>query len=229
MTKRFISVLIVVVFTSLFAGNLLAVTNATGAWSTIYKSGDFQKGEDSGHWRYGLYGDIRYYDRLGSINQYIVQPGIGYQLNKKFSIWGGYTYFRSDVNNKLTLHEHRTWQQLGWNLGNGWGASLKSRTRLEQRYRKNLDGTDLRLRQQLRIDRPLSSVPSLKFILGDEVFYHLADTTWTKQGYGQNRFYTGLGYNRHSFKMEALYMHQHIRIRYLPDLVNHLLVLNFKR
>lgn len=208
--------------------NPLAADDFTGVWATFYKSGVMHKGRDEGPWRYGLYGDTRYYDRLGGINQYVLQPGFGYRLNGRLSVWGGYTWFRSEVDGALKIDEQRTWQQLSWTMVHWQYATLKSRTRLEQRHRDGWRDTDLRLRQQFRLDARFKFNPDLIFILGDEYFRHVRNTSWTRQGYGQNRFYTGLGFDFHNVHIEALYMNQQYPMRQAPDLVNHLLVMAIK-
>lgn len=227
-TVRCIAALLLAVCLGLFSGTLPAASNAGGAWTTLYKSGLLNRGHSEGPWRYGLYADVRYTDRLEGVSQATLLPGIGYRINSRLTLWGGYTYFRSTINQGATLDEHRTFEQVSWNMVHWHRARLQSRSRLEQRFRDGREGTDLRFRQQFRLDTRFASNPDLKFILGDEVFYHLRDTTWSREGYGQNRFYTGFGWDYHSVTVEALYMHQHYRVRYLPDSANHLLVLNFK-
>ena len=227
-TVRCIAALLLAVCLGLFSGTLPAASNAGGAWTTLYKSGLLNRGQSEGPWRYGLYADVRYTDRLEGVSQATLLPGIGYRINSRLTLWGGYTYFRSTIDQGATLDEHRTFEQVSWNMVHWHRARLQSRSRLEQRFRDGREGTDLRFRQQFRLDTRFASNPDLKFILGDEVFYHLRDTTWSREGYGQNRFYTGFGWDYHNITVEALYMHQHYRVRYLPDSANHLLVLNFK-
>ena len=226
-TKSCTAALILGACLGLFSGVLQAANNAGGAWTTMYKSGVLHQGDTGTSWRYGLYADIRYTDRLEGINQTTLLPGVGYRLNSRLSFWGGYTYFRSSVHEGTTYDEHRAFQQVSWNMVYWTDARLQSRTRLEQRFRDERNGTDLRLRQQIRLDAQLPFNPDSKYILGDEVFFHVSDA-WSSQGYGQNRFFTGFGWGYSNVTVEALYMLQHYRIHSLPDSANHLLVLNFK-
>ena len=205
----------------------LASEAAGGAWLALYGSGSLN-GSSETPWRYGVYGDARHTGRLDGINQYTLQPGAGYRFNSRLSAWAGYTFFRSEIVNGASLNEHRSWQQLSWNMVRWHGAALKSRTRLEQRHRKGLDGTDWRLRQQFRLDARLPLDTDLSYILGNEFFYNLEDTGWTASGYHQNRFYTGVGWDFHSYHLEALYMNQRYRLEGLPDKANHLLVVNVR-
>jgi hypothetical protein len=205
----------------------VAENTAGGAWLALYGSGALNGGSET-PWRYGVYGDARRTQRLDGINQYTFQPGAGYRFNSRLSAWAGYTYFRSEVVNGASLNEHRSWQQLSWNVVRWHGSALRSRTRLEQRHRKGQDGTDWRLRQQFRLDARLPLDTDLSYILGNEFFYNLEDTGWTATGHHQNRFYTGLGWDFHRYHVEALYMNQRYRLEGLPDKANHLLVVNVR-
>ncbi len=225
---RCAAALFLVACLGLYSGRLSAADDAVGAWAAFYTSGVLHRGEEEGPWRYGFYADARLTDRLGGVTQYTLLPGLGLRINSRLTFWAGYTYFRSEIDDGPSYNENRLFQQVSWNMVHWQYSTLSSRTRLEQRARGELHGTDLRLRQQFRLDRRFKSNPDLKFILGDEIFYQLRDTRWTRKGYAQNRFYTGFGWDFHAFVVEALYMHQHYPIRKLPDRANHLLVLNFK-
>ena len=206
----------------------IAADDTNGAWASFYTSGTLNRGENEGAWRYGLYGDARYYDRDHGVNQYVLQPGFGIRANARLSFWGGYTRFHSETDGVTRVNENRLWQQVNWRVAHWRDATLTSRTRLEQRDRNGQHGTDLRLRQQLRVDARFAFNRDLVFILGNEYFYHVRDTGWTHEGYGQNRFYTGLGFDFRSLRIEALYMNQQYPVRHAPDRVNHLVVFNFK-
>lgn len=205
---------------------VFAADDINGAWASFYTSGKLAPASNG--LRYNLYGDARWYDRLEGVSQYVLQPGVGYRLNNRFSVWGGFTWFRSNVADTTLINEHRAWQQLSWNMMHWRNATLRSRTRLEERFRDGRDGTDLRLRQLFRLDARFEFMRELSFILGNESFHHLKDTVWTGKGYGQNRFYTGIGFDLWNFRMEALYMNQQYLFRNKANLVNHLVVLNFK-
>lgn len=212
----------------LLPGHLSASDRFNGAWASFYTSGSLAPERSGGDWRFNLYGDTRYYDRLEGINQYVLQPGIGYRLNERLSLWGGYTWFRSEVDGITSVNEHRAWQQVSWSMAKWTHATLKSRTRLEERFRDGRGGTDLRLRQLFRLDARFEFSPMLTFILGNESFHHLRDTGWTRKGYGQNRLYAGVGFNFWNVRAEALYMNQQYLFRDRENLVSHLAVLNFK-
>jgi hypothetical protein len=207
---------------------LLASDQFNGAWATYYTSGALNAGENNSAWLYGFYSDARYYDRLQGIQQYVLQPSIGYRYNSRLSFWTGYTYFRSEVTDLTTINENRIYEQVSWNMGRWDNTTLSSRTRLEQRSREHLHGTDLRLRQQFKLQYRLTSYDEIKLILGDEMFYNLRDTDWTRQGYSQNRLYAGVGLDFHDLSFEVLYMNQQYPLKNRSDIVNHLLVLNFK-
>lgn len=212
----------------LFSATSIAADDVNGAWASFYTSGTLHWGENEGAWRYGLYGDTRYYDRNHGVNQFVLQPGFGIRVNSRLSFWGGYTHFRSEVDGVTSISESRLWQQVSWNIAQWRHAALSTRTRLEQRDRDGHKDIDLRLRQQVRLDARFDFNRNLVFIIGNEYFHHVRDTGWTREGCGQNRFYTGLGFDFHSLHIEALYMNQQYQVRQKPDLVNHLIVMNFK-
>lgn len=208
----------------LFPGtDLLAGNSAGGAWAGFYISGSLHR-DDKGPWRYGFYGDTRYQDRGNGINQYVLLPAVGYRINSKVTFWGGYTYFRSVKENGPAVNENRLFQQVSWKINRWQHTNISSRTRLEQRSRHEVDDIDFRLRQQFRLEHRFAANMNLKYIVADEFFYHMRDTDWTREGWGQNRFYTGLGWDRHYVRVELLYMHQTYRARNRTNPVNHLLL-----
>jgi len=111
-----------------------------------------------------------------------------------------------------------------WN----WGM-LKSRTRMEQRFRENRDGTGWWIRQRFSINVPIGGRGDLKFILADESYFHLKDTTWSDSGWIQNRVFVMLGYKPSpKLRIEAGYLNQYFRVRGSSYLMNHLAVVSFR-
>ena len=216
------------VCTALSSPGTDAAENEWGAWLIASKSGTLSTGDQPGPWRYGLQVQGRYFDRLDGVGQFIVRPGIAWRMNSKVTFWGGYAYYYTDVRNAGTRNEHRLWQQINWNMYYWGSTTLKSRTRLEQRFINERDGTGVHLRQQVRLDAPFKSNQDINLILGAEVFYNLRDTSWAQSGYAQSRAFAGLGFDIGLRTIETGYMYNHNRIRGLPDLVNHLFILNIK-
>ena len=225
--RRYIGLLLATVLV-LFAQVLDAAENEWGAWMVVSKSGPLGSGDQPGPWRYGLQFQGRYFDRLDGAGQFVFRPGVAWRMNSKLTFWGGYAYYYTDVKNVGTRNENRLWQQINWNMLNWGRTSFKSRTRLEQRFIDERDGTGVWLRQQFRMDSPLESNDDIKLILGVEGFWHLRGTAWADTGYAQSRLFAGLGFDMGLTTVEMGYMYQHNQIKFSPDLVNHLLIFSLK-
>jgi hypothetical protein len=208
---------------------LSATENEGGVWITGNYTDSFGADDEPGPWRYTLQFQGRKFTLADGTRQAVGRTGIGYQLNDRMTLWGGYAYYHTHVNHVGTAREHRIWQQLSWTLGKGDWGTFKSRSRLEQRFRNGRDGTGWHLRQQFRGDFPVGDSRRWTLIAGDEIFFYLRDTTWSKAGYAQNRLFLGAGYKfDNGLRVEAGYMNQFIRLRGLPDLMNHLLIVGFR-
>lgn len=90
--------------------------------------------------------------------------------------------------------EHRVWEQALLSLTHdASGIAGQIRVRAEQRFRG--DDVGFRLRVFLRLSVPLVRDRSLYFVLWDELFTPLNDTTWGQRaGFDQNRVFVGLGW-----------------------------------
>ncbi len=85
------------------------------------------------------------------------------------------------------------------------------------------------MRQQFRVDIPMRRHSHLQWILGTEPFFNLRETDWADSGFVQNRAFAGLGIPLcPKVRVEAGYMNQWLKIRGREDLVNHILIVNFK-
>lgn len=223
------SLILLFLLLGLRSPDVRATENESGAWLIGSFSGSFGSDDRPSHWRYALQGQYRNFSLGDGVRQGIIRAGLGYQVNSKVTLWGGYAYYHTDVDNVGTAHESRSWQQVNWTMGGGDWGTFKSRTRLEQRFREHREGTGLMLRQQFRLDIPVHARDSLSYILGVEVFFHLRTTDWAEKGFNQNRIFIGLSFKiSPRMRLEVGYMNQFIRIRQLPDLINHLAIVNLK-
>jgi len=120
------------------------------------------------------------------VSQVVLRPGIGYEVNDRLKISGGYRYGQS-VRPGPDQIEHRLWQQAGYDLFSLGAADIAGRTRLEQRFREGRDGTGWRIRQQISLEHPLNS-SGVKLSLSDEMLFGLNDTSWgSASGLQENR------------------------------------------
>lgn len=125
----------------------------------------------------------RFTNDASRLGQLLLRPAIGYKVNKTTTMSLGYAYVMTDPIGPAKSHEHRIFQQLSFRLlGDGKGATLTGRTRFEQRFFENQNGTGLRLRQQLRLTVPLAG--KVRAVAWTEPFIGLNETKFQRDGVG---------------------------------------------
>lgn len=192
-------------------------------WTSVAVSGRL-----SGAWRYTADVHLRFGDDASRYSQGILRPALGYALNDSTSLWAGYAYVESEAPFAAQpTDEHRLWQQLTWTRPTSLGT-FTSRTRLEQRNLETGDDTGWRLRQSLRLSRPLPPIPRTSFVTWNEIFFHLNDTDWgAETGVDQNRLFIGLGHELAThLRGEAGYVNFYQHRAQGTDRLNHLLWLS---
>lgn len=133
----------------------------------------------------------RFTDDVGRLGQLLLRPALGYRLNDKVSIVGGYAYVRTNRASSATSNEHRVFQELNIRLvDTPDGLSLESRTRLEQRFFEGDGDTALRLRQFLQLRAPISERNSL--VVYTEPFFGLNETRMQQGGMDAWRNFAGI-------------------------------------
>lgn len=168
----------------------------------------------------------------------ILRPAVGYQFLPWLTAAVGYAwqpvFYQSDF--REDVMEHRTFEQVTGNWSFGL-SQIRSRTRLEQRYRGTGDNEAAiqgegewahRLRQQIRLQVTLAPGKPWQAIVSDEVFFHLNETAYiTRPGLDQNRIFAGVGYKANKDLMvEAGYMNQYVRRFTDRAQLNHVLYLS---
>ena len=187
-------------------------------WWNVTLAGQPQPGA----WRPYLELQGRMRDGADAIDQLLVRPAAIYDLTNQSSVWFGFGYTPSFPSGASEVSEHRFWQQYLWS-GSLAGQALASRTRFEQRAIDGAGSLAFRVRQQVRVTRPLGRT-STQLVAWDEAFFHLNDTARTATGFDQNRLFLGLGVPlRQTARLEAGYMNQFIDTIAPPRRVNHIL------
>lgn len=181
-------------------------------------------------WRWYMEVQGRTRDGVGEVDQFIARPAVGYDLTSRSSIWAGHGYTPSYLANGTAatgdvLTENRAWQQYLW-AGPGLGSTLQWRTRLEQRAIEDNDGLAWRFRQFWRLTRQIHpGLGGLTFVVWDEVFVHLNDTTRTTSGFDQNRVFVGAGVGAwQGARVEVGYVNQAVHVAGGSDRRNHVLL-----
>lgn len=168
-----------------------------------------------------LEGQARLFDDAERLGQILLRPAIGYRIGKADSIFLGYAYVRTDQLAGPDTQEHRIWQQILFRVaGDGQGATLNGRSRLEQRFVEGSGDMGLRYRQMLRITAPLSE--KTRVVGWGEGFFALNDTKWGQRaGFDRARGFAGFAVPLGKAVIEPGYMHEKIRLRG-PNRTNHI-------
>lgn len=125
----------------------------------------------------------RYFDGVSRLGQLLVRPSLTYKLPQGFSVAGGYVYVRTRPLGGRATDEHRSWEQVGYVFArNADGPTLVGRTRLEQRFRPDSDGTGWRLRQFVRAQLAISAESRVRAVVWNESFFGLNGTRWGQRG-----------------------------------------------
>ena len=173
----------------------------------------------------------RFTDGASRLGQTLVRPSLTYKLGGGWSATAGYVHVRNRPQGAVANTEHRTWQQVGYALYDpeGDGLLVTGRTRLEQRFRENADGTGWRLRQQFRLSVPIAPAGKLRALASNETFVGLNDTPWGQRSrVDQVRTFIGASLPlAEKLTFEPGYLNQ-IVIRTGPDRVNHIAALNLQ-
>jgi hypothetical protein len=170
----------------------------------------------------------RFGDDVSELDQLLLRPAVGYKLNDHFSLWQGYAWVG---NYQPSLHEeNRLYQQLLYRRKFPF-VKILSRTRLEERFIENTDGTAVRARTMLRGDFPLPDAPEWAIVVYDEIFVNVNTVgNGPASGFDQNRLFFGM--NRQftkQFNMDLGYQMQALN-NSQPELINqinHTILLQF--
>lgn len=158
------------------------------------------------------------------LDQLLIRPAVFYQLSSKSSVWLGYANVNSYPAGRNSNNEDRLWQQFSYQFDPIADIAISSRTRFEQRWFDNSSDTGYRLRQMIKLSRPIASLPNLSWVVSDEYFFNTNDTDWgAHSGFDQNRLFVGAGYKIHpTAKVEMGYLNQYLNgVR--VDRMNHAL------
>lgn len=141
-------------------------------------------------------------------SQFVLRPGIGFQVNDRLEISAGYRYGQTlrDGDDQI---EHRLWQQAEYDLFELGEVGIEGRTRLEQRQREGDDGTGWRIRQRISLERPLDGT-GLTLVVSDEAFFGFAEAPWgNADGLQENRARVEIEWEAAGIGWEAGYLNRY--------------------
>lgn len=205
-------------------------TEDFGVWFGEFLNGKLPPSwnNDKGSWRIWMDVQERFGDDASRFSQGVLRPGIGYSLGRGWTVWGGYAYIRTEPPYSASItNEQRIWEQAIWSEAIGV-TSLSSRTRLEQRFVSTGSDTGWRLREFVRVARPVGSSRIWAVVVFDEYFLNLNSTDFgATAGPDRNRFFVGpsvrLG---EGVSLEVGYLNQYTFRTNGPDKNDHLLAAN---
>lgn len=194
--------------TTVIAGTVLAASHSIsaqaagqndmfGVWGSATLKGDFKALSpklDKLHWLVMNQSRTREDSPHGSrFTENLLFSQIGYQLNKNASLWLGYTHDWIHPLNKASYQESRPYVDFVWNQALG-DFKFISRTRFEDRINQTTGNEGYRSRQLFQVNHDLPFLEGLSAYLGDEFMFYMNQTDWGKQGFTENRIFSGLSY-----------------------------------
>lgn len=176
--------------------------------------------------RWRLSGDItaRFSDDRNGLYEIESNTHIGYKLNKVVTLWAGYTHDPQYASGDFTVMERRAREQVTFdNFAQIGTGKLTGRIRVEQRWRKGLDGTGWRVRPYLKYTLPLKRGGRTALVLSTEPFVNLNRTAFARTR-GLDRVRSLVGISTPINKVIAVelgYLNQHTFVRDGPDNDDH--------
>lgn len=179
--------------------------------------------------KWNIHNEVQYrnYNAIGDLEQLLLRTGLGYTFNDgENNLLLGYGYILSEnhisnSDNKVTINEHRIFQQFTSNQTIG-SVRLGHRYRFEQRFVES--DFKMRFRYFLSLNIPLSIKENNKYYLSayNEIFLNTKTSIFDR-----NRMYGGIGYNiNKNIRIEAGYMSQFFE-RSSRDQLNIITFVNF--
>jgi hypothetical protein len=221
---------LVVVLAGIVPAIAIATEDETGLWAILSSTDAFETASGTSRWQYWFDAQLRFVDLGSGASQYVLRPGVGYDISDNMSVWAGYGYFHSRTASGATVTEDRYWQQLVWNVARLSGGTLSMRARLEQRSISRGDDLGWVLRYMAKFVRPIGDAEDVEMFFSIEPFFDLVDTDWAGQsGFRAIRTAAGIGWKLSpKLTIETGYMHHYTHVDNAENRANHLGVVNFK-
>jgi len=191
--------------------------NIFGVWGSITLQGGFNAISpklEKFNWR--IMNQVRTRDDSSNGSRFtenLLFSQIGYQINKHAAVSIGYLRGWGAPLNKTATEENRSYQDFVWkqNLGD---FKFISRTRMDERFLVSGNKVGYRPRQLFMLKYPLPMMNGLSAYIGDEVLFYLNKNVFGKQGFSENRIFTGLSYQfSQHVGMDLGYMGQYINTK----------------
>ena len=174
-----------------------STNNVFGIWGAVTLKGNFKAISPSlDRFQWQIMNQTRTRDDSSQGTRFtenLLMTQVGYQLNEHASIWLGYAHDWIAPLNKSTLNENRAYQDFVWKQNFG-EFKFTSRTRMDERFMVETNDAGYRARQLIKASHSLPFMEGLSAYVGDEVMFYLNKNHFGKQGFSENRIFTGLSY-----------------------------------
>ena len=203
-----------------------------GVWGSLTLQGDFtalSPSLDKLHWQIMNQSRTRDDSSKGTrFSENLLFSQVGYQATEHASFWLGYVHDWIHPLNKPAFQESRPYQDFLWKQ-NFDEFKFMARSRFEQRINQTTGNVGYRARQLLQLSHPLPFANGLSAYLGDEVLFYVNNTTFGKQGFSENRIFSGLSYDftKH-VGMDLGYMGQYVDNKSGNNLFTHNIQANLR-
>lgn len=212
------------------SGFAASTNDMFGVWGSLTLQGDFKALSpklDKFKWQIMNQSRTREDSSSGSrFTENLLFTQAGYQMNPHASFWVGYVHDWIHPLHKTAYQESRPYMDFVWNHDIG-DFKLTSRSRMEDRINQTTGNEGYRPRQLLQISHPLPFMEGLSAYLGDEVMFYLNQNNWGKQGFTENRIFSGLSYKvTDAMGLDLGYMGQYVDNKAGNNLFTHNLQAN---
>jgi hypothetical protein len=212
------------------SGSAADVNNVFGVWGSVTLQGDFTAlSPNADKFKWFIMNQTRTRDDSPEGTRFtenILFSQVGYQFNEHASLWLGYAHDWINPFDKPALNENRAYQDFIWKQTVG-DFKLISRTRMDERFLEGTNEAGYRPRQLLMVRHPLPFMDGLSAYLGDEILFYLTKNVFGKQGFSENRIFTGLSYTfTQHIRMDMGYMGQYVDTKSGSNLFTHNLQAN---
>lgn len=181
-------------------------------------------------WNLLFEGQPRWNQNFNHFDQVVLRTGVAKRLTPKLQLGAAYAFVpRHTVIG--TLYEHQAYQQLVVTLPRVGKWAPQVRVREDQRYLSQWGELSHRVREQIRVTRPMPGAASWTLVLHQELFYNWDQTPFgPSSGLDQHRLFVGVQHPiTRDIAIETGYMWQDVfRLGFRPERQNHIAMLQFQ-
>ncbi len=196
-----------------------------GVWGGVSIKGGFTALNpqwDKFHWHVFNQSRTRDDSARGSrLSENLLMGQIGYSLNQHASVWVGYAHDWLHPLQGPASQESRVYEDLLWKQSVN-GFKFVSRTRMDERINQRTGNDAFRARQLFKLSHAVPGVKGLSFYAGDEVLFYLDKNAFGKQGFSENRVFSGVNYRLNAHMGVSLgYLGQYVSTKQGANLFSH--------